>query len=309
MRILVTGGAGFIASHVTDAYLAAGHQVTVLDNLAGGKRSQVPRRARFVEMDTRDRAGVAKLFKAGKFQVVNSHAAQMSVPDSVRDPWNDAEINCLGLLNLLEGCRANKVAKFIHISSGGTVYGSPKKLPATEAYPILPESPYGITKAVGEDYLRFYKAECGLDYTVLRYSNVYGPRQEPHGEAGVVAIFIKLLLAGRVPTIFGDGSIIRDYVYVGDVARANLLALKKGSGEAFNIGTNKPTTVKQLFKAIADEMGFKGRPSFGPGRAGDLQANYLSYAKAKKQLGWAPKVGLAQGIKATADHFRRAATA
>jgi UDP-glucose 4-epimerase len=304
MRILVTGGAGFIASHVSDAYLAAGHQVTVLDNLSGGKRSQVPKRARFVKLDTRDRAGVLKLFKAGKFQAVNSHAAQMSVPASVADPITDAEINCLGLLNLLEASRACKVGKFIHISSGGTVYGAPKKLPATESYPILPESPYGITKAVGEDYLRFYKAEYGLDYTVLRYSNVYGPRQEPHGEAGVVAIFIKKLLQGEVPTIFGDGSIIRDFVYVGDVARANVLALKLGSGEAFNIGTNKAVTVAQLFKAIALELGFRSQPHYGPERPGDLRANYLSYAKAKRVLGWQPKVSLAQGIKATADFFR-----
>jgi UDP-glucose 4-epimerase len=304
MRILVTGGAGFIASHVTDAYLRAGHEVTVLDNLSGGKRSQVPKAAKFAKLDIRDRIGVAKLFKKAKFDVVNSHAAQMSVPASVQDPMNDATINCLGVLNLLENCRLNKVRKFIHVSSGGTVYGSPKKLPATEAYPILPESPYGITKAVGEDYLRFYALEHGLKYTVLRYSNVYGPRQEPHGEAGVVAIFIKKLMKGEVPTIFGDGSIIRDFVFVGDVARANLMALNKGDGEAFNIGTNKPVTVKKLFEAIGKEMKFAGKPSYGPARAGDLQANYLSYAKAKKQLGWEPKVNLEQGIRATADFFR-----
>ena len=307
MKILVTGGAGFIGSHVSDAYLQAGHKVTVLDNLSGGHLANVPKGAKFVKVDLRDRKKVEALFKKEKFQVVNSHAAQMSVPASVSDPRFDAEVNVLGILNLLEAGRANGLKKFIHVSSGGTVYGAPKKLPATEAYPIVPESPYGITKAVGEDYLRFYALETGLDYTVLRYSNVYGPRQLPHGEAGVVAIFIQRLLAGKACTIFGDGSIIRDYVYVGDVARASLLLLKKGSGQAYNIGTNKPTTVKQLFVAICKAMGLPADPVYGPPRDGDVQANYLSYALAKKELGWEPKVGLDQGIKNTVEFFKSGA--
>lgn len=303
MKILVTGGAGFIGSHVADSYIALGHKVTVLDNLTGGGKN-TPKKAKFAKLDLRDRKGVLKLFKALKFDVVNNHAAQMSVPDSVKDPIFDANVNVLGVLNLLEAARETGVKKFIHVSSGGTVYGAPKKLPATEAYPILPMSPYGITKAVGEDYLRFYADEHRIDYTVLRYSNVYGPRQLPHGEAGVVAIFIKRLMKGEIPTIFGKGDIIRDYVYVGDVARANVAALRKGRREAYNIGTNRPTTVLQLFNAIAREMGYYGRPNFGPPRAGDLKANYLSYAKATRQLGWRPKVDLKTGIKATADFFR-----
>jgi UDP-glucose 4-epimerase len=307
MKILVTGGAGFIGSHVSDAYLQAGHQVVVLDNLSGGYKVNVPKGAKFVKADLRDRKKIDALFKKEKFQVVNSHAAQMSVPASVADPRFDADVNVMGILNLMEAGRMTGLKKFIHVSSGGTVYGSPKKLPATEAYPILPESPYGITKAVGEDYLRFYALETKLDYTVLRYSNVYGPRQMPHGEAGVVAIFIQRLLAGKACTIFGDGSIIRDFVYVGDVARASLLALTKGSRQAFNIGTNKPVTVKQLYQTICKTLGLPAEAVYGPPRAGDLQANYLSFAKAKKEMGWEPKVSLPEGITHTVDFFKSGA--
>ena len=307
MKILVTGGAGFIGSHVADAYLAAGHKVWVLDNLTGGKRSNVPAKAAFVKADIRDGKKVLELFKKVKFDVVNSHAAQMSVPDSVKDPRNDADINVFGVLNLLEAGRQTGLKKFLHVSSGGTVYGAPKKLPATEAYPILPESPYGITKAVGEDYLRFYKLQHGLDYSVLRYSNVFGPRQLPHGEAGVVAIFAQRLLKGEPCTIFGDGSIIRDYVYVGDVARASLLLLKKGGGQAYNIGTNRPTTVKELYTSIAKALGLSKAPVYGPPRAGDVKANWLSWAKAHKELGWSPKVALDKGIRETVAFFKAGA--
>lgn len=307
MKILVTGGAGFIGSHVSDAYLAAGHKVWILDNLSGGHKGNLPPGASFVKADIRDRAKVLALFKRVKFDVVNSHAAQMSVPDSVKDPLFDASVNVLGVLNLLEAGRQTGLKKFIHVSSGGTVYGAPKKLPADESYPILPESPYGITKAVGEDYLRFYKLTHGMDFSVLRYSNVYGPRQLPHGEAGVVAIFAQRLLQGQPCTIFGDGSVIRDYVYVGDVARASLLLLTKGSGQAYNIATNQPTSVKRLFASIAQAVGVPAKPIFGPQRAGDVQANYLSYAKAKRQLGWAPRVGLDEGICATVGFFRSGA--
>lgn len=303
MKILVTGGAGFIGSHVADAFLGLGHQVMVLDNLSGGSFN-VPKKAQFVKMDLRDSKGIAKLFKREKFDLVNNHAAQMSVPDSVKDPIFDASVNVLGVLNLLEASRENGVKKFIHVSSGGTVYGAPKRLPATEAYPILPMSPYGITKAVGEDYLRFYHSEHGLDYTVLRYSNVYGPRQMPHGEAGVVAIFIKKIMVGDTPTIFGDGKVIRDYVFVGDVAAANVAVLTKGSAQAYNIGTGQATSVLKLYDAIAKEMRSKQRPKFGPPRPGDLKANYLSFAKASRELHWRPKTKLAAGVKATADFFR-----
>jgi UDP-glucose 4-epimerase len=255
-------------------------------------------------LDIRNRRGVAALFRRERFDVVNSHAAQMSVPDSVRDPLFDAEVNVLGLLNLLQAGAEYGLKKFIHISSGGTVYGAPKRLPATEAYPIVPESPYGISKAVGEDYGRFYALQHKIRFTALRYSNVYGPRQEPHGEAGVVAIFIQRLLKGEPCTIFGDGSVLRDYVYVGDVARANLAVLKKGDGKAYNIATNKPTSVKQLYAAIAKTLGVDAQPLYGPKRPGDVQANWLSYALAKRELGWAPTVDLAEGIRRTVEYFR-----
>ena len=305
MKILVTGGAGFIASHVADSYITLGHRVTVLDNLSGGTLKNVNKKARFVKMDLRDAKGIARLFRKERFDLVNNHAAQMSVPDSVKDPRFDASINVMGVLNLLEAGRENKLKKFIHVSSGGTVYGSPKKLPAVETYPILPESPYGITKAVGEDYLRFYASQYKVGFTVLRYSNVYGPRQMPHGEAGVVAIFILKLMKGEIPTIFGNGKIIRDYVNVADVARANVAVLHKGGGEAFNIGTGRPTDVLTLFNAIARELGFSSRPNFGPDRPGDLKANWLNISKAARKLGWKPKVDLKAGIKATADFFRK----
>lgn len=303
MKILVTGGAGFIGSHVADAYLSAGHRVVILDNLSGGKRVNVPSKAKLVVADIRDTKKVDALFKKERFDVVNSHAAQMSVPDSVKDPRHDADINVLGILNLLEAGKQNGLKKFIHVSSGGTVYGAPKKLPATESYPILPESPYGITKAVGEDYLRFYKITHGMDFTVLRYSNVFGPRQMPHGEAGVVSIFIQRIMNGQDCTIFGDGSVIRDYVFVKDVARASILSLTKGKGQAYNIGTGKPTSVKQLYTSIAKAMNVSKAPIYGPSRAGDVQANWLSWAKAKKELGWSPKVGLDEGIRETVKFF------
>ncbi len=304
MNILVTGGAGFIGSHVCDAYLAAGHKVVVYDDLSGGSRANVPAKARLVVGDIRDARKVQALFKRERFDVVNSHAAQMSVPDSVRDPVHDADINVLGVLNLLEAGRRNGLKKFIHVSSGGTVYGSPKRFPATEAFPIRPESPYGITKAVGEDYAAFYRAQYGVDFTVLRYSNVYGPRQVPHGEAGVVAIFIQRLLREQDCVIFGDGSLVRDYVYVGDVARANLAALRRGSGEAFNIGTGRPTTVKELYAGVAKAVGVRRQPQYGPPRPGDVKANWLGCAKARAGLGWAPRVSLERGLKATVAYFR-----
>lgn len=307
MKILVTGGAGFIGSHVSDAYLAAGHSVVVLDDLSGGKRSNVPPKARLVVGDIRDTRKVQAVFKRERFDVVNSHAAQMSVPDSVKDPRHDADINVLGILNLMEAARQCGVKKFIHVSSGGTVYGTPKKFPATEAFPIQPESPYGITKAVGETYLRFYKAQYGMDYTVLRYSNVYGPRQMPHGEAGVVAIFIQRLLQGLDCTIFGDGSLIRDYVFVGDVARASVLCLGKGGGQAYNIGTKRPTTVKQLYASISKALGLSKAPVYGPPRDGDVKANWLSWDKARRELGWTPKVALDEGIAETVAFFKRGA--
>jgi len=304
MNILVTGGAGFIASNVADAFISAGHGVVVVDNLFMGNRKNVNAAAKFYKLDIRDKK-ISSIVKKEKIDVINHHAAQISVPDSVKQPVFDADINIKGTLNLLEAARENKVKKFIFISSGGTVYGSKVKLPAAEENPLTAESPYGISKVAGEHYVRFYTAQYGIKHTVLRYSNVYGPRQIPHGEAGVVAIFIKMIMEGKAPTVFGGGKCIRDYVYVGDVARANVLALDKGDNEAFNIGTGIKTDVNKLYSEIQKATGFDKPAGQAPFREGDLLANYLDAAKAGKVLGWKPVVSLEQGIKLTYEYFKQ----
>src|SRR5208283_2258483 len=227
MNILVTGGAGFIGSNVVDAFIEAGHRVIIADNLIMGDKKNINKAARFYKIDIRDKK-IKDIIKKEKIDVVNHHAAQISVPDSVKNPVWDAENNILGALNLLEAAQENKIRKFIFISSGGTVYGGSVKLPAIEHNPLQPENPYGISKVAGEHYVRFYTAQFGLKHTILRYSNVYGPRQIPHGEAGVVAIFIKKIMKNEKPMIFGGGKCVRDYVYVGDVAEANVMALAGG---------------------------------------------------------------------------------
>jgi UDP-glucose 4-epimerase len=303
LNILVTGGAGFIGSNVADACISAGHGVVIADNLFMGNMKNVNPKAKFHKMDIRDKK-IAELVKKEKIDIVIHHAAQISVPDSVKDPVFDAGINIIGTLNLLEAARENKIKKFIFISSGGTVYGSKVKLPATEENPLTAESPYGVSKVAGEHYVRFYAAQFGIKYTILRYSNVYGPRQIPHGEAGVVAIFIKMIMEGKTPTVFGGGTCTRDYVYVGDVAQANVMALEKGDNEAFNIGTGVKTDVNQLYAEIQKVTGFSKPAVSAPYRDGDLPANYLDASKAAKILGWKPAVSLEQGIKFTYDFFK-----
>lgn len=303
MRILITGGAGFIASHVTDAYVAAGHEVVVIDDLSTGKKENLNPKARLYPMDIAD-PRLAQVFADFKPQVVNTHAAQISVPLSVDDPLADAHSNIMGVLNVLENCAKHQVEKVIYVSSGGVVYGDPKELPATEQYPLQPSSPYGISKYTGELYLQFYARRTGLKYVAFRYSNVYGPRQVPHGEAGVVSIFIQALLQGQVPTIFGDGSCVRDYVFVGDVVDANLRALTQGANVALNIGTGIPTDVNQLYAVITKVMGTDLKAKSGPPRRGDLQANYLDATLAQKVLGWKPQMSLEQGVARTVEYFR-----
>jgi UDP-glucose 4-epimerase len=308
MKICVTGGAGFIGSHVAEAYRAAGAEVVVIDNLATGSRRNVPRGVRLVTLDIRRRAKVAELFAAEQFTVVNHHAAQTSVPDSVKNPSYDAEVNIHGLINLLDASAATRVSKFIFISSGGTVYGEPETLPCVETYPIAPASPYGITKAAGEFYVRFYGRTHGLAWTILRYANVYGPRQDPHGEAGVVAIFARRIVAGEPITIFaltapGDGGCFRDYVYVGDVAAANVAALERGDGEAFNIGTSVETRTAEVYEVLSSVAGRRVPVDEGPPRPGDLPRNSVSYAKARRMLGWEPRVSLHQGLEKTFAFF------
>jgi UDP-glucose 4-epimerase len=304
MKIVVTGGAGFIGSHVVDAYVAAGHQVLVVDNLSTGKTQQVHPAARLVEMDINDPA-LFELFQAAKPDVVNHHAANPSVSLSVREPAFDARQNVLGTLNVLEAARRANVGKFIYISSGGAMYGNPEYLPVDEKHPANPVSPYALSKHTGERYACVYAAEHGLCWTSLRYANIYGPRQDPFGEAGVVSIFCQNLLDGLVPEIHWDGEQSRDFVYVGDCARANLLALEAGAGQAYNVGTGVGTSINTLFHTLLAVVGRDLEPRQGPRRAGDARHSYLDCRKIEKELGWRAEVGLRQGLEQTWHYFRQ----
>ena len=307
MRIMVTGGAGFIGSHVADAYLAAGHEVLVLDALwehGGGRRQNVPQRALFVHMDVRDE-GLTRIFQEFKPEIVSHHAAQASVAIGSRDPIYDAQVNVVGLLNVLENSVRNGVKKIIYASSGAT-FGTPERLPMNERTPQHPESPYGITKMVGEHYLRFYQNERGLDFTSLRYGNVYGPRQDPNGEAGVIAIFIGKFLAKEEVRIDWDGDQTRDYVYVRDVADVNVAALERGSGGMYCIGTNRRTSVNEIYRTLCKVSGFEPSIAHAPKRQGDTRDAQFDCSLAKKELGWEPRTQLREGIGETYEFFKDA---
>ena len=311
--VLVTGGAGFSGSHVADAYLAAGYDVTVVDNLSSGRRENVPARARFVHADIGS-PEARELLATGGFAVLNHHAAQMDVRVSVADPAFDARTNLLGLLNLLEGARAGGVTRVVFASSGGVVYDDRGTLPHGETSRKLPLSPYGVSKLGSEYYLAAYARLYGLATVALRYANVYGPRQNPHGEAGVVAIFGKRLTTGDPLVIYGDGGQTRDYVYVGDVAQANLAAT---TGEppvvdclddaAFNIGTGSETSVNELARLLIAGAGRKVPVRHEPARVGELARSALDCAKAGKVWGWRPAVALANGLQRTYDWILEAA--
>ncbi|MBW6513429.1 MAG: NAD-dependent epimerase/dehydratase family protein [Candidatus Syntrophosphaera sp.] len=307
MKILITGGAGFIASHVTDAYLDAGHEVVVVDNLSTGSLDNLNPRARFYRLDICDPT-LDEVFAAEQPDIVNHHAAQVSVPLSIADPQRDAEVNVKGLINILQSSVKHNIKKVIFISSGGAIYGEAKEYPTAENYSPQPLSVYGINKYAGELYLRFYRHQYGLNHTILRYSNVFGPRQVAHGEAGVVSIFIEKLLAGETPTIHAypdePEGMIRDYVYVLDVIRANLAALDRGENDFFNIGTGIETTTTLLYRTITQQMGKKLKPHYGPARQGDLRRSMLNCAKAFKELGWSPVYTLEEGIRETIAYFQ-----
>jgi len=315
MKILVTGGAGFIGSNVVDGYIEAGHEVLVVDNLLTGKASNVNPKAVFYQVDVRSEA-IGKILAEEKPDIVNHHAAQISVPASVENPLLDADINIKGLLNVLEYGVKQGVKKVIFISSGGAIYGEATEYPTTEAYSPRPLSPYAITKFCSEYYLAYYKHQHGLEYTVLRYANIYGPRQIPHGEAGVVAIFMNNLLAGRASTLnhFPEEpeGMARDYCYVGDVVKANLLALERGSADFFNIGTGKSTKTLELYKTIynavqqikPDLPEEPADPLRQVARPGDLKQSCLVVDKAKRLLGWAPQTSLPEGIQKTFEWWR-----
>ena len=302
MRILVTGGAGFIGSHVVDAYLAVGHDVAVVDDLSTGRREQVHPQARFYQIDIRD-PGLDELFARERPEVVSHQAARANVRESLEKPLLYAEVNVLGSLNVLECCRRHGVRKIIYASTGGAVYGEPQTLPVAEDHPINPLDPYGASKHHVEHYLYLYRVNYGLEYTVLRYPNVYGPRQDPYGEAGVVAIFSGQMLNNGRPVINGSGEQERDFVYVSDVARANVLALARGDGGVYNIGSGVGTSVNRIFELLAALTGYAGPVVHGPPKRGEVFKVYLDARRARQDLGWAPEVELEEGLTRTVAYF------
>jgi UDP-glucose 4-epimerase len=306
MKVLVTGGAGFIGSHVADAYIGAGYDVVILDNLATGSTKNIPKKAKFYLLDICSQE-LDKFFELEKPEIVNHQAAQISVTISTRDPMRDAKVNALGMLNLLGTAVRHSIKKLIFSSTGGAIYGDTEVVPTPESLPPQPISPYGIHKFLGEHYLRFYANQYGLAYTVLRYANVYGPRQNPLGEAGVVSIFINALLKGEIPTVFAypeePEGMQRDYVYVEDVANANLLATSQGTGELINIGTGRTTTTGALYEAISSFFKNPPQPTRGDARAGELHRSCLEISKANEILGWKPSVDLKEGLSRTVEFF------
>ena len=309
-RALITGGAGFIGSTVADAFLAEGYAVTILDNLSSGKRTQVPSAARFVEADIRSPVA-AECIRDGAFDVVCHLAAQIDVRKSVTDPAYDVDVNIGGSVNIMHAVhRSGRPTRLIFASTGGAVYGDFVQPPNLETYPKDPESPYGIAKFATELYLAYYARVQGLDYVALRFANVFGPRQDPHGEAGVVAIFCQRIIDGQPLTVFGDGGQTRDYVYVGDVARAHVLAAKgttipagRVDDRAFNLGTARETSVIDLAKALMRAAGREVPLSHAPARPGEQRRSVVSIAKAAQGLGWTPEVGLEDGLKRTYEWF------
>jgi UDP-glucose 4-epimerase len=307
VRIIVTGGAGFIGSHIVDAYLAQKHEVLVIDSLwehGGGRRVNVPDRVTFVHMDIRDE-GIARIFQEFKPDIVSHHAAQHSVAISSRDPMLDAQVNVVGLINVLDNAVRAGVKKVIFASSGAT-FGNPASFPITDETPQQPTSPYGITKMVAEHYLQFYRAEKNLDFTALRYGNVYGPRQDPNGEAGVISIFIGKFLKHEGVRIDWDGEQTRDYVYVGDVARANVLALEAGSGGRYVIGTGIKTSVNDIYRALVEISGYEPPITHADRRPGDARDAQFDAAGARRALKWRPTTALIDGMRKTYEYFAKA---
>jgi UDP-glucose 4-epimerase len=304
VRILVTGGAGFIGSHVVDRFVALGHEVAVFDDLSTGFREFVNPKARFYRADLSDAQAVEACVAEFRPDIVDHHAAQIDVRHSVSDPRHDARINILGSLALLESCSRHAVRKIVYASTGGAIYGEGRHLPATEEHPINPEAPYGASKHTVEHYLYIWKLLHGLDYTVLRYPNVYGPRQNPHGEAGVNAIFIGLMSKGQRPRIFGSGEQLRDYLYVGDVVEANQLALDRGSGAMVNLGRGIGVSVNDIFRELKALLDFEGDPIYEPPRPGEVQRIYLDASQAVALLGWEPRVSFPEGLRRTVEWVR-----
>jgi len=301
--VLVTGGAGFIGSHIVDAYLAAGWKVVVVDDLFTGHVENVNPQAEFHQLDIRD-PRLEVLFQRHKFDLVSHQAARGNVRMSMEDPMTYADVNVRGGINVLECCRKYGVRKIIYSSTGGCVYGEPRYLPADETHPLQPRDPYGGSKASAELYLPVYEMNYGLRYTILRYPNVYGPRQDPFGEAGVVSIFIGQMLRNIQPIINGDGEQLRDYVYISDVVRANLLVSESGDNDVFNVGWGKGTSVNQIFHMLKSILGSEVAEVHGPPKLGEIRQTYLDSRKADKVLGWRPQIPLQDGLQNTVDYFR-----
>ena len=303
MRILVTGGAGFIGSHIVDRYLEMGHEVAIVDNLSTGRRENLNPNATFFEKSILD-PDLCKVFEEFSPEVVNHQAAQVNVRRSVEDPAFDAQTNVLGSINVFRSAAEAKCRKVIYSSSGGACYGEPQKIPADENTPVRPLCPYGASKYAAEKYLELYALLNNMSYTILRYANVYGPRQDPHGEAGVVAVFSELMLNSKQPQIFGDGSKTRDYVFVADIAEANVFALNAGDGNAFNIGTGRQTTDDEIFFAIRDALGVQIEAEHTDFREGEVRHIALDASRAKQELGWASEFTLETGMPRTIAWYR-----
>lgn len=304
MRIMVTGGAGFIGSHVVEAYLQAGHDVCIVDDLSTGKRWNVPPQARLYEVDIRDAVALEQVFAQERPEIISHQAAKANVRESMVKPVLYAEVNVIGSLHLLELAKRYSVQKIIYASTGGACYGEPQYLPVDEAHPTNPLDPYGASKHHVEHYLYIYYKHYGIDYTILRYPNVYGPRQDPEGEAGVIAIWAAQMLKNGRPVVYGTGEQQRDFVYVGDIARANVLALFKGSGEILNLGSGVGTSINKVFDLLKASTQYTGERIHEPAKQGEVFRIYLTYDKAKRLLGWEPTVPLEEGLRLTVEYFR-----
>lgn len=303
MNILVTGGAGFIGSHIVDAYISRGHDVVIIDNMSTGVKEFINPKAKFYEMDICDEK-VSEVFKENKIDVINHHAAQIDLRKSVDDPKFDIQVNIAGSVNLLQNAKEAGVKKFIFASTGGAIYGEHDYFPADEEHPTRPYAPYGINKLCVEKYLFYYNHVYGLNYTVLRYANVYGPRQNPHGECGVIAIFTDKILKGSEPLINGDGKQTRDYVYVTDVVKANVLALDDPKSTIYNIATTRETDVNFIFEQINKFGGAGFEEKHGPGKLGEQKRSLLSFEKISIALGWSPEIDIETGLKNTTEYFK-----
>ncbi len=305
LKILVTGGAGFIGSSIVDRLIADNYEVAVVDDLSSGMEENINKKARFYKLNIQD-PEIETVFKKEHPDIINHQAAQIDVRRSIDDPLYDAGTNVLGTINILQNCIRHKIKKVIFASSGGAVYGEQQTFPASESHPLRPISPYGITKMITEQYLYYYKTVFGLDYTSLRYSNVYGPRQDPFGEAGAIAIFIQKMLDNEQVVINGSGEQTRDFVFVEDVVEANILAIKNSFSESiFNIGTGTETTINEIFRNLKEITGLSTENTYGPPKAGEQLRSVIECTKAEKILNWRPEISLSDGLKRTCEYFKR----